>query len=74
MRFMAIAKVSCASAEIDPYDIAPVENLLMISLAGSTSSIEIGLFAPPLNSNKPRKVINLELCSLTRSVYLLKMS
>src|SRR5579864_1924736 len=24
MRFMAIARVSCASAEIDPYDMAPV--------------------------------------------------
>src|ERR1700729_2892473 len=25
MRFMAMARVSCASAEIDPYDMAPVE-------------------------------------------------
>src|SRR5438552_13477119 len=25
-RFMATARVSCASCEIDPYDIAPVEN------------------------------------------------
>src|SRR5881275_1999785 len=26
MRFIAIASVSCASCEIEPYDIAPVEN------------------------------------------------
>jgi hypothetical protein len=38
MRFMAMASVSCASREIEPYDIAPVANRLTISLAGSTSS------------------------------------
>ena len=37
--FIAIASVSWASAEIEPYDIAPVENRLTISLTGSTSSI-----------------------------------
>jgi hypothetical protein len=37
-RFMAIARVLCASVEIDPSDIAPVAKRLTISLAGSTSS------------------------------------
>ena len=41
IRFIAIARFSCASAEIEPYDIAPVANLFTISDAGSTSSIEI---------------------------------
>ncbi len=40
-RFMAMARVSCVSAEIEPYDIAPVLKRLTISLTGSTSSIEI---------------------------------
>ena len=31
MRFMAIASVSCASFEIEPYDMAPVANRLTIS-------------------------------------------
>ena len=43
MRFIAIASVSCASAEIEPYDMAPVENRLTISLTGSTSSIGTGV-------------------------------
>ena len=37
------ASVVCASREIEPYDIAPVEKRLTISLAGSTSSIGTGL-------------------------------
>jgi hypothetical protein len=45
MRFMAMASVSCASAEIEPKLIAPVQNRLTISLAGSTSSSGTG---PPL--------------------------
>ena len=36
IRFIAIAKVSWASCDMEPYDIAPVANLLRISLAGST--------------------------------------
>src|SRR3954469_12965134 len=36
-RFIAIARVSCASWLIDPYDIAPVEKRLTISETGSTS-------------------------------------
>src|SRR5436190_5309576 len=39
--FMATASVSCASLEMEPYDIAPVEKRLTISPAGSTSSIGI---------------------------------
>ncbi len=40
---MAIASVVCASLEIEPKDIAPVEKRLTISAPGSTSSIDIGL-------------------------------
>ena len=40
--FMAMARVSCASWEMEPYDMAPVENRLTISETGSTSSIGIG--------------------------------
>src|SRR5229473_2918261 len=42
MRFIAIASVVCASREIEPNDMAPVENRLTISFAGSTSSMGIG--------------------------------
>ena len=42
MRFMAMARVSCASLLIEPNDIAPVVKRLTISLAGSTSSIGTG--------------------------------
>src|SRR5215469_14105272 len=41
-RFIAIARVWCASADSEPYDIAPVQNRLTISLTGSTSSIGTG--------------------------------
>ena len=44
MRFIAIASVSCASLLIEPKDIAPVAKRFTISVAGSTSSIGIGLF------------------------------
>ena len=54
---MAIANVACASEEIEPNDIAPVAKRLTISLAGSTSSIEMALFGSILNSNKPRNVM-----------------
>ena len=47
MRFMAMASVSCASALIEPYDIAPVEKRLTIASTGSTSSIGIGPDADP---------------------------
>ena len=43
MRFIAIASVSCASADSEPKLIAPVQKRLTISLAGSTSSSDNGL-------------------------------
>ena len=59
IRFMAMASVVCASREIEPNDMAPVEKRLTISLAGSTSPIAIG--ARPsspadFKSNSPRMV------------------
>ena len=54
MRFIATASVSCASRESDPSDIAPVENRLTISAAGSTSSSGIGSCAR--NVSRPRSV------------------
>ena len=56
IRFIATARVECASREIEPKDIAPVENRLTISLAGSTSSSGAGVSAG-MNSNRPRTVI-----------------
>src|SRR4029453_13665449 len=41
-RFMAWARVSCASLDSAPCDMAPVEKRLAISAAGSTSSTGIG--------------------------------
>ena len=52
MRFIAMASVSCASVEIEPSDIAPVQNRLTISSAGSTSSIGIGGRPPVLKSHQ----------------------
>ena len=54
-RFMATAKVECASMEILPKDIAPVANRLTISVQGSTSSMSIELEIS-MNSSWPRKV------------------
>ncbi len=48
MAFMASASVSCASFEIEPKDIAPVEKRFTISRAGSTSSSGTG--ARPISS------------------------
>ena len=36
MVFMATASVVCASSEMEPYDMAPVQNRFTISAAGST--------------------------------------
>jgi hypothetical protein len=69
MRFMAIASVVCASVEIEPSDIAPVEKRLTISDAGSTSSSGTGLHASKRNSKRPRKVIRRCDCSLTSCAY-----
>jgi len=63
MRFIATASVVCASLEIDPKLIAPVENRFTISTAGSTSSIGTG--APTgLSSISPRIVSRRSACSL----------
>ena len=56
---MAMARVSWASAEMEPYDMAPVENRLTISLTGSTSSIGIGVRPSVFSSNRPRRVARL---------------
>ena len=73
-RFIAIASVSCASAEIDPKLIAPVENRLTISPAGSTSSIGTGGRTPSLNFSRPRSAASRSLWSSTSLVYSLKIS
>ncbi|CAM5477823.1 hypothetical protein SCALM49S_08778 [Streptomyces californicus] len=70
---MAMARVSCASWEMEPDDMAPVENRLTISETGSTSSSGIGCRSD-LKPNRPRSVISRSDCSLTRSVYFLKIS
>ena len=58
MRFIAIARVVCASVEIDPSDIAPVAKRFTISAAGSTSSIGTGfaLVEPELEQPAERHV------------------
>src|SRR5215472_15443604 len=61
--FIAIASVWCASADSEPYDIAPVQNRLTISLTGSTSSTGTGSreasgsSSTPLIASSPRSVI-----------------
>ena len=67
--FIAIAKFSCASLLIEPYDIAPVLNLLTISVQGSTSSIGIGSWLT--NLNIPLRVINCLFCLFIKSEYTL---
>ncbi len=73
-RFIAIASVSCASAEIEPYDMAPVEKRLTMLSTDSTSSTGIGSRAPYFSENSPRSVISRWACWSTRAVYILKMS
>ncbi len=68
MRFMAMARVSCASLLMEPNDMAPVVKRLTISLAGSTSSIGTGL-ALFFNFIKLRNVAMLLLWLSMRSVY-----
>src|SRR5438105_2512642 len=66
IRFMAIAKVVCASREIEPKLIAPVANRLTISLAGSTCESGTGLrfsSSAVLIRNMPRKVNSRSDCS-----------
>ncbi|CPU64065.1 Uncharacterised protein [Mycobacteroides abscessus] len=73
-RFIAIARVSWASAEMEPYDIAPVLKRLTISLTGSTSSSGTAGRSPSRSSRRPRSVMSREDCSSTRCVYSRKMS
>ena len=64
---MAMASVVCASREIEPNDIAPVEKRRTMFLAGSTSSIGTGLrssSSAPLTRNRPRIVTSASDCSL----------
>mmetsp|Transcript_3707 Transcript_3707/g.6502 ORF Transcript_3707/g.6502 Transcript_3707/m.6502 type:complete len:257 (+) Transcript_3707:858-1628(+) len=63
--FMAIARVSCASFEMEPKLIAPLTKRFTISFAGSTSSRERGL-GVSRNSRRPRSV-HLLACSLACS-------
>ncbi len=69
IRFIAIASVSCASFEMEPYDIAPVAKRLTISLTGSTSSIGTGSRAPSRKVKSPRNVASRSDWSSTRLVY-----
>ena len=69
--FIAIAIHSCASCEIEPYDIAPVLKRFTISLTGSTSSSGTGVTPSVLNSSSPLNVCGLRSLS-TISVYSLK--
>ena len=58
MRFMAMASVVCASQEMEPKDMAPVENRLTMADVGSTSSSGTGSPAG-LISNRPRRFFSL---------------
>ena len=69
-----MARVSCASPLIEPYDIAPVANRLTIDSTGSTSSIGTGVQRSNWNSNRPRSVQSRSFCSSTSAVYFLKIS
>jgi hypothetical protein len=68
-RFMAMARVSCASLLIEPYDMAPVLKRLTMSSMGSTSSMAIGL-RDDLKSMRPRKVFRFFDWSLMSGVLL----
>src|SRR5215470_19833347 len=72
--FIALASVSCASAEIEPYDMAPVENRRTIASTGSTSSSGTGGRTPVRSSNSPRRVAASRDSWSTSVVYRLKTS
>src|SRR3989339_1078944 len=55
IRFIASAIVSCAPREIEPKLMAPVANLLRISLADSTSDMGMGFVF--VNVNRLRSVV-----------------
>jgi hypothetical protein len=72
MAFMASASVSCASFEIDPKDMAPVEKRFTISWAGSTSLKATGVRPDSsafLMRKRPRIVLSSLSCSFTRRAY-----
>ena len=73
-RFMAMARVSWASAEMEPYDMAPVEKRRTISLIGSTSSRGTAGRTPVFSSKSPRSVASCRAWSSTLRVYSLKTS
>jgi hypothetical protein len=50
---MAMARVVWASKEIEPYDMAPVQNRLTMFSADSTSSSGISLHPSKLKSKRP---------------------
>ena len=67
IRFMAMASVVCASREIEPNDMAPVEKRRTMVLAGSTSSSGTGLrpsSCADFSRNRPRMVSSRSDCSL----------
>ena len=69
-----MASVSCASAEIEPYDIAPVANRLTIS-AGRLDLVERHRLADPVrSSNSPRSEPASAASSSTLAVYCWKTS
>ena len=70
---VATASVGCASRLLDPYDLAPVEKRLTISLTGSTSSIGTGSRGEA-NLSSPRSVISRSAWLSMCAVYCLKMS
>ncbi len=63
MRFMATARVSCDSGEIEPRLMAPVAKRFTISAAGSTSDSGSGSGASRKRSS-PRSVARRPLSSL----------
>src|SRR5262249_2424590 len=64
--------VWCASAEIEPYDIAPVANRRTIASTGSTSSTGTAGLTPVRSSNSPRRVAASRDSRSTSAVYRLK--
>ena len=70
---MAMASVWCASAEMDPYDIAPVEKRVRMEETGSTSSRGIGPPAGGFSRSSPRSVPSFSAWSSTAALYSLKI-
>ena len=66
-RFIARASVSCASVEIDPSDIAPVEKRRTMFSGGSTSSSGTAGWAPKRSLSSPRSADLRAASSLTSS-------